>query len=336
MENSEVKIIAGPCSVDEQNLSEIHDIADMKVRIGGVLKPAIYGTRVVGLKSRSAIDAAGNGMGIDFEIIRKNVKLLNGGNGYAIDELEQLPSIRLAMKIISDTGLLVSTEVMFPAMQMPLMERAGLPRDKVMVWNPAVNQLGWQILEMATVAGKNGWQVGLKNPKWLGKQFSVAEVPDFPGETSLEKTWKGLASFAEEASGIVLIHRGVDVDFDENGRGDYRNIPVHNTAMRTKLALNKDRKKGDAGSRENGVRAGKKIELFFDPSHSFGPKMRGDIPQAVIDALKMKAGENEYLYDGVLIEAGTSQTDTEQHISLDELQNIVNEIIMFRSLKVRE
>ena len=95
-------------------------------------------------------------------------------------------------------------------------------------------------------------------------------------------------------------------------KGEYRNAPVHTIAKRTKLAT--------------------KAKLYFDPSHSFGPKMREHISYAVIDALKIKINEEEYLYDGILIETGTSSTDTEQHITVQELQTLVEKIATFRDV----
>ena len=312
MKNAKVKIIAGPDSVDENNLSEISEIASIEV--DG--KKAIWGTRVVGIKSRSVIDHTGTGMGIDMPVILKNIDLLRSGKGYNIDDLQQLPSVEMAVKIVKETGMLVSTEVDLPAMLMPLLQKAGFPEDKLFVWNPAVDQLGWHVYELANVAGKNGWIVGLKNPKWLGESAAVAEKVDFTGETSLEKAWKGMVSYAAAAKSIIMIQRGVDVD----NKGDFRNVPIHNTAARVKRDL---------------IRSGKNVEMFFDPSHSYGPKMREHIPQAVIDCLKMKISDDEYLYDGILIEAGTAECDAEQHITIDELQWIVAEVSLFRELQVR-
>ena len=53
----------------------------------------------------------------------------------------------------------------------------------------------------------------------------------------MEKTWIGLSHYTgmnepglEEK--LILIHRGVDI----YNKGDYRNLPVHQAAKRTKLA----------------------------------------------------------------------------------------------------
>ena len=178
-----------------------------------------------------------------------------------------------------------------------------------MPWNPSVNQLGWEIDQMATFARKHGWHIGIKNGKWIGDHLQTADTADYKGKTTMEKTWAGLVKYVAEIDhDIVLIHRGVDVP----GKGNFRNAPVHHIAKRVK----KD----------------SKVKLFFDPSHSYGSKMRDHIVTAVVDAMKMKISEDEFLYDGVLIETGTSSTDTEQHITIDELRTLTAELAKFRDL----
>ena len=125
----------------------------------------------------------------------------------------------------------------------------------------------------------------------------------------MEKTWAGLASYAGKLIGqTVLIHRGVDAP----DKGNYRSFPVHQMALRTKLAT--------------------KAQLYFDPSHALGPKMRDEIVAATIDAMKMKISDKAYLYDGILVEVGTSVTDTLQHITLKELEYMLKELSKFRDL----
>ena len=48
--------------------------------------------------------------------------------------------------------------------------------------------------------------------------------------------------------------------------------------------------------------------------------------------MKMKISDKEYLYDGILVEAGTSVTDTLQHITLKELEYMLDELARFRDL----
>ena len=76
----------------------------------------------------------------------------------------------------------------------------------------------------------------------------------------------------------------------------------------------------------------KGFQVFFDPSHSFGPALRDEIVQGTIDAMKLKTDDGMNIYDGVLIEVGTSITDTEQHITLPELQKMCNQLSEFRDL----
>jgi 3-deoxy-D-arabino-heptulosonate 7-phosphate (DAHP) synthase len=287
MKNQQLTIIAGPCSIDENNLHEIFEISEIKV--DG--KHAIEGTRVVGLKSRTELNISGNGMGIDFEVTKKNIEMIkNWGN---VKDLITPPSVTFAKEIFEKTNMLIATEIMVPYIQMPVLEGI-IPEGKLLVWNPAVNQLGWPLFEMANYAKDNGWIVGIKNPKWLG-------------EGSMAKTWQGSLSYVNGAHS-VLIHRGVDVGKKKN----YRNKPVHEVAKLVKAS------------------AGKK--LLFDPSHIFGSKLKSKIVKETIKAMKMKLTDDEFLYDGILIEVGTSQTDPEQHISIDELKILVKKLSKFRTL----
>jgi len=305
MKNTALTIISGPCSVDQNNLREIYQIAAIKAKG----KRAIAGTRVVGLKSRSEYQADTNYIGMDHDAVMENIGiLLNGGSTH---ELNMLPSITIGEQINADTDLIIASEIMVPQAQLPLYH--GKLRGKLLPWLPAVNQLGWTVMEMASYAGKNDWQIGIKNGKWIGEEYSKVEDPSFIGANPLVKVWSGLASYAQsQTKDVILIHRGVDIP----EKGDFRNALVHNTAMKTKLASG--------------------AKLYFDPSHSYGPKMRHAIIAGTIAAMKMKINANEYLYDGILIEAGTSQTDTEQHITLIELQQLVNELAAFRNLQSPE
>lgn len=307
MKQNKLVIVAGPCSIDANNLREIHEIADIHVtNRTGKSQRAIAGTRIVGIKSRTEFNPAGDGMGIDFEVYMQNLRaLLDGG---CIRDLIVPPSVEIAEEVFKKTNMLIATEVMSPLLQLP--QYGGrIPKRKLMPWNPAVNQLGWPILHTAELCRRFGWHLGIKNGKWVGEHIRLANSSDYKGVTTMEKTWAGLATYAGAAPGeLVLIHRGVDVP----DKGDYRNAPVHTIAKRTKQATG--------------------AKLFFDPSHAHGPKMRRHIVFAVIDALQLRMDDGSFLYDGVLIETGTSQTDTEQHISLSELRGLVAEAASFRDL----
>lgn len=305
--NTECTIIAGPCSIDEVNIKEVYKIAEMEVKNrDGKIQRAIAGTRVVGLKSRTELIETGKGMGMDYAVVQKNIDIM--ANGGCVSDFKIAPSAIMAEKVYKKTGMLIATEVMMPSVQLPSFENR-IPNGKLMPWNPSVNQLGWQILEMARFAKRNNWHIGIKNGKWVGEAVHIANSVHFSGKTTMEKTWAGLASYAGKIAGdIILIHRGVDAP----DKGNYRNFPVHQIALRTKIQS--------------------KAKLYFDPSHAYGPKMKQDIVPAVIEAMKMKISDTEYLYDGILVEVGTSITDTEQHITLKELEYMIKKLAPFRDL----
>ncbi len=304
MKNYNLEIIAGPCSITPENTEEIiNHIATITTPDGN---RAIFGTRVVGLKSRTSLSDDGKGMGIDYDIIQKCLNLSEEQR-----KSFSLPSVKLAEKIADQTGLLIATEVMIPHIQLPFLEASQTLQGNIMIWNPAVEQLGWNILEMSTFANRNNWDLGIKHGKFLGKDpLDVANHPEYADQTSLETTLLGLTTFAQNIDKeLIVIHRGVDVP----GKGNYRNALIHEIMKRLKL-------------KSSGIR------LYFDPSHSFGPKMREHIVDGIIDAMKLKI-DNDFLYDGVLIEAGTSPTDTDQHITIDELKILAKELSSFRKLR---
>ena len=303
MKNSTITIIAGPCSVDEQNIHEIHQIADIEAKGAR----AIAGTRVVGLKSRTGLDLTGAGMGMDFEAYQKNSDIIMQGGG--IRDLMTAPSVYIAQEISQKTHMLIATEVMNPLVQLPSFEGI-LGKGAFFPLNPSVNQLGWHVSQTADFARRNGWHIGIKNGKWLGDHLELANSHEYQGKTTMEKTWAGLVDFVGVIEqDIILIHRGVDVP----GKGNFRNMVVHHIAKRVKQASG--------------------VKLYFDPSHSYGPKLQSHIVGATVEAMKMKSSNNEYLYDGVLVEVGTSTTDTEQHITVKELENMVKQLSTFRSLQ---
>jgi len=310
MKNPEVKIYAGPDSLDDFNIEEVYKMAEIKAQG----KPALYGARTVGLKSRTNFDMENSDagfMGYDFEAIMQNFNIF--GHGGNADDLVELPTVVMAEKIYKDTGLIPSSEIMLPAIQLACIKKS-FANDPFLVWNSAVDQLGWHIRQMAGFAEEHGWIVGLKNGKWLGEEYKKAESPNFTGKTSIETVWDGLVNYASIADETILIQRGCDLP----AKGEYRNLPIHYTAMRTKRR-----------------HADRKIAAYFDPSHSLGPKMRDQIVEKTVEAMKLKVNDDEYLYDGILIEVGTAKCDTHQHIDLDELQELVDQISEFRTLSGR-
>ena len=300
------RIIAGPDSLDNRNLAEAYEIANLQVNG----QRAVYGVRTVGLKSRTNFDpfnTPSGFMGHDFEVIMENFDIFGyGGNK---DKLIQLPTVLMAKELYKTTGVQCCTEIMLPAIQLACIARE-FASEPFMVWNPAVDQLGWHVRQMAGFAKEYGWSVGLKNGKWLGEEYSIAESEDYSKTTSIETVWDGLIDWASIAPEVLLIHRGCDLP----DKGDYRNLPIHNTAKRTKLR-------------------NPNTKLLFDPSHSLGPKMREEIVNLTIEAMKMTYPDGTNVYDGCILEVGTSLCDTFQHLSLSEFKKMVNSIAEFRELE---
>ncbi len=310
MKNTTIKIFAGPDSLDDYNLEEVYKMSEIKADD----MPAITGARTVGLKSRTNFDAQNSEagfMGYDFEAVMKNFNIF--GHGGNADDLVPLPTVEMSDKLYQDTGMIPSTEIMLPAIQLACIKKS-FARDPFLIWNSAVDQLGWHIRQMAGFAEEHGWTVGLKNGKWLGEEYKKAEKPDFQGKTSIETVWDGLVNYASIAPEVVLIQRGCDLP----AKGEYRNLPIHYTALRTKLRHQEENR-----------------PLYFDPSHSLGPKMRDQIVDKTVEAMQMKMDEEHFLYDGILIEVGTAKCDTHQHISVKELQELVDRLADFRTLAGR-
>lgn len=259
-----MKIIAGACSIDQENKKEALELADI---------PEVWGVRCVGLKS---VTSPRDFMGVD-------QKAYFDGDEYP-------PSIKIA-KEIANKGKYVGLELMDIA-QLDWYEDI----DKMFIWNPAINQLGYPIYQTAKRAKKD-WYMGLKNPKWHGDAETQVEGNPL---TNGEKNWLGNAKYAElgGAKNIVMIQRGIDAP----NKGSYRNIPNHAGSARLK-------KLG--------------YEVWFDPSHTFGQLMRDEIVPRTIQVMGMKI-DGDWLYSGLLIEVGTSQTDSFQHISIDELKTLIH------------
>lgn len=313
-----VSIIAGPDSLDDYNIQEVYQIAEIP-NPTGLTQKAILGTRTVGLKSRTNFDEfpdPKNFMGWDHEIMINNMKILSKGG--KLEDCQDMPSIVSAKEIYQKTGMLCSSEVMLPYLQTQLIQRY-FAKTPFMLWNPAVDQLGWHLQEMAMISAENGWSIGLKNGKWIGETYELCESEEYTGQTSLETAWQGLYSYSQGASDRIFIQRGVDVPNKEN----WRNLPAHQASARVKK------------------RTGAK--MYFDPSHSMGPKMRDEIVDYTTKAMQMPLDKqnfenpespyyNQYLYDGVLIEVGTAKCDTYQHITVDELKTLVQKISQIREI----
>jgi len=298
MKNTQVSVIAGPCSISEKNLKEVYALSEMEVKNRfGEAQRGVTGVRIVGVKSRTSYSEKEGSMGIDREIFVNNMRVYAQGGG--IKDMKMLPSITMTDEFIRKTGMMVATEIVAPLIQVPLCDKV-LRDHELLLWTPAVLQIGWNLMEMYECSKHNAWKLGIKNPKWVGKASD--------GLNSMEKTWLGIGTYVPQIHDIIYIHRGVDVAES----GQFRNLPLHESANKVKKL------------------SGKK--MYFDPSHTFGPKMKDRIVEGTLEAMKMKIAEDEYLYDGILIEAGTSDTDTEQHITHGELQTLVNALARFRDI----
>jgi hypothetical protein len=234
---------------------------------------------------------------LDSEVLVENIEIYAKGGG--VKEMKMLPSVQMAQEFIHKTGMIVASEVISPLIQIPLWERLLKDQD-LLLWTPAVAQLGWNLLEMYEASKVNNWTLGVKNPKWVGQEVD--------GITSMEKTWLGMGSYVPYINKVIYIQRGVDVP--ESGL--FRNLPAHESAIKVKK------------------RTG--MKMYFDPSHCYGPKLRDKIVEGTIEAMKMKIADDEYLYDGILIEAGVSETDTEQHITHKELHQLAKSLAEFRNV----
>lgn len=296
-----LKIIAGPCSVNVNNVKELHEIAGFNKG----QKKVIYGVRVVGLKSRTEFKNSPEYMGMDFEVHEKlSNELLNGN--YQLNPKDIYPSVEIAKEIASKNPyLIIASEMVDPVLQVPVFaENIG---KNFLPWNPSVEQLGWTINIIGKFAKKYDLSVGIKNAKNLG--ISAKDSEENNKTAPMEKVWKGLATYTgihEDKNRIFMIQRGVD----DPDKGDYRNLPVHQCARRVKESSG--------------------YQMLFDPSHSCGPKRRDKIVEETIEALKLKCEDGQFVYDGALIEVGTSTTDTEQHITINELSNLIDEVSKFR------
>lgn len=298
MKNTEVTLIAGPCSISEKNIGEVYTLSEMEVKNSlGETQRAVTGVRIVGVKSRTSYTEKEGAMGIDREVFVNNMRSYAQGGG--IKDMKMLPSIQMSDEFIRKTGMIVATEIVAPLIQVPLCDKV-LKDHELLLWTPAVLQIGWNLMEMYECSKSNAWKLGIKNPKWVGKESD--------GQNSMEKTWLGIGTYVPQIQDIIYIHRGVDVAES----APYRNLPVHESAKKVKKLSGK--------------------QMYFDPSHTFGPKMKDKIVEGTLDAMRMKLSDDEYLYDGILIEAGTSQTDTEQHITHAELLDLINKLAKFRDI----
>ena len=312
MEN-DLRIIAGPCSINWGNMDQVREIAEM---------PGIAGVRVVDLKSRTEFKDSPDAMGIGLDAYRHNRDLLRKGGSIA--DMIESPGVELGRDILMRNGLLIiASEIMNPLLQLGPVARDRIFAGAFMPWNASVNQLMWNVNDIAQFAMDADWEVGVKNGKTYELPLAVADRHDYMEPTEFEKGWAGLASGASGVRKINLIHRGVNVPerFMEPEDSRHRNLPVHVSAERTLDRVEKMMQGKDT-----------EVELWWDPSHALGPKLRNSIVAVTIEAMKMRRRDGRPLYKGILIEAGASTTDTDQHITIPELRDMLLQLGEFRNL----
>lgn len=300
--SSDVEIIAGHCSVSPEHFHELYEMSEIMVSDGsGGKKRGLSAVRLVGLKSRTEYNVTGDAMGMDFPVLEQAIVY---GTADTVP-----PSVLLAEQFVKDTGMGVAAEMIYPTEQMGFYE-GRIPDGRFMPWSPSNEQLGGPLRKMGIIAARHNWTVGIKNGKWLDIPYEDASDMGSETVSTLEKTWIGLATYAKAAgANIAFIHRGVDIP----EKGDHRNALIHGVVAHLAKRVPEARR-------------------YFDPSHSLGPKLRDRIVEETIEAMRMRAG-NDFLYNGILIEAGTSMTDTKQHVTIEELRIIIEEVSKFRTLR---
>src|ERR1700722_10401174 len=200
IKNAEVTLIAGPCSINEKNIREVYSLSEMEVKNRfGEMQRALTGVRIVGVKSRTGYTEKEGSMGIDREVFVNNMRTYASGGG--IKDMKMLPSIQMSDEFIRKTGMIVATEIVAPLIQVPLCDKV-LKDHELLLWTPAVLQIGWNLMEMYECSKRNAWKLGIKNPKWVGKESD--------GLNSMEKTWLGIGTYVPQIHDIIYIHRGVD------------------------------------------------------------------------------------------------------------------------------
>jgi len=126
-------IIAGPCSLNSDNIEQLYRIADIRV-VNSLQKSqqAIWGLRVVGLKSRTSMNSTGEGMGMDFHEYMYNANLI--ASQKSIDEFKIYPSAIIAKQLTEKTGLVVAAEIMDPIIQLPILDSKTIVPSELKIY----------------------------------------------------------------------------------------------------------------------------------------------------------------------------------------------------------
>ena len=332
--NVPIKIITGPCQTsDRWGVDYLKSLATMQVtNPNGVQIQAIAGGRLCTIKSRTELnptDRERSGMGIDFSVWEEFSKQVI----QAIKNSEKPPPLPItrggqwAEEIQNNTGGMPLAFEAMDWMHAMLMMGHMLPGTGT-AWSPSVLTLGHSIQTLSEVVGDRGGTLGIKGPK-----FYPAALPRCieDGPTLMEATWVGLGMYALGATQIpkeiLLIERGRDVP----NKGNWRNIPDHNSARLAKQML--QRKVNDAG-----LSSQTQISMAYDPSHTNGPKRVEFIVEDSINAAGQMDLNGEPLYEVILVESKEKKapaplSDAGQHISGEQIQDIIDGIARFRPIK---
>lgn len=328
-----VKIFAGPCQTSsiEQVKFQI-ELATMRAtNPNGTSVKVISGERFCTDKSRTKREKIGAGIDhteiMDFRLqlmdaIMHSTKMpeipVTQGVKWAEQIQSAVPDMVLGMETMDWIhGIIFSGHI-----------QPGLG----LLWLPSVMQLGTPASMIAKVAAENDWAFGMKNGKWTEKK--LPRHNDDVKVTNIEATAIGiLGSYALEV--FDSSKRLKDIIYFERGKvtpekGKYRNFPDDQGTRIIKKELTKILLEIPEEVRP-------KLIIAKDQSHINGPDKREDIVDEVVEAAtETKDLNGDYLYDMVILEStfpgDEPLSDAGQHITGEELQEVVNRIAKKRPI----
>jgi hypothetical protein len=313
--SSPLEIWAGHCSENKNNIEETERIARQTIRNPrtGRQQRIVNRTRGVAFKSRTGLKDLLSYMGMDWKAIQANDTMYMEGKGH-LDYL-LYPSLIHLSNISRATGVGVASEILMPHLQLPVWGRYFKGKS-FQPWTAAVDSKGTSAMEFANWANRFGWDIALKNPKISGKR-TYTELLTAPQKeiekTTVFSTWQGAWSWAGSNQNTTMIHRGVDMPSDLEGMDTFRNLPIHRVAAALQAVTG--------------------CNLGYDPSHINGQGRKEHIVEDAIEAAQtINPFTGNPQYQVLLLEVGNSTTDTEQHITLNQLQQIGETVIQWRPL----
>lgn len=341
-----LRIMTGLCQThDRSQFNYLHDLAKLRVTQLGKLVPAIHGIRFCTIKSRTNLHPTREGMGIDYKTWEQNHQQIRSAiNGKELMKPIRKTVAREWVEQIAVTGMHIGFECIDEVHAM--MFSGIIPAYMGLCWTPSVSNLGETAQQIAETVAENRWAMGIKNPK-----FPPVYDPEHPENPSdLEKTWTGIVSYALGVGGIanmseiILIQRGV-VDRDPKlpGENPWRNFPIHKSTIMAKQMVEQMLATIPEEKRP-------KLIFAYDPSHSNGEKRRDQIVQDSIHVASLRNQDvldhynrlnpEGHVYDMLLIESNDPKaakplSDAGQHITGEEVQNIVDAVAKIRPIQAR-